>query len=168
MQIDGLPYALIAINKVIFGKFRIDIGRQLSYGFRIMGGYSTHDVKVHQDGVISEVEVTYPSLSRGRRDSITIRDYAFPVVHLIFDASKNSIVLKNNNIYFCNQEIENMFNHESAYHESIENFDIGDVFALSTIFNGVLDVALINSLIEQYKQMKKKGTELKLTIKRYN
>lgn len=167
MQIDGLPYALIVINKVIFGKVRIDLSKQLSYGFRMPGTYSTHDVKVHRENVISEIEITYPSLSIGRRDSIKIRDYAFPVVQCKFYGTENSIVLKNNKIYFCNQEIENMFNFESAYHESVEHFDMGDVFALSTIFNGSLDVTLISILIEQYKQMKSKGTELQLTIQRY-
>ena len=167
MQIDGLPYALIVINKVIFGKVRIDLARELSYGFKKLGTYSTHDVKVHRENVISEIEITYPSLSRGKRDSIKIRDYAFPVVQCKFFGTENSIVLKNNKIYFCNQEIENMFNFESAYHESVEHFDMGDIFALSTIFNGSLDVVLISTLINQYKEMKKQATELQLTIHRY-
>lgn len=167
MQVDGLPYSLIVINKVIFGKTCIDIGKKILFGFRTAGTYSTHDVKVNRENIITEIEITYPSLLRARRDSIIIRDYAFAVVQCKFIGTQNSIVLKNNNIYFCNQDIENMFNHESSYHESIEHFDMGDIFALSTIFNGSLDVELINTLIEQYKQMKNNGSSIMLTIERH-
>lgn len=156
---DSLPYVLKCINDCLFQPQLISLSTRLYYKL----SNPNYNITAFE----KDLHIMYPSVHSGYSDQIKMRDYAYPLVECWFYGTESRIILRNNKIQFMNGKITHYFKYEADFEQDINEFDLNDVFALSTIINGTLSKDLISTLIDEYKQLRKNKSNIFMHIQRY-